>query len=198
MNTSRSFFQPKNRLVKALLFLLTSLYFFLAVHFPAQGQQLLAINSKWNNKLNEWEIATSEDEYAGEIRMQWTLQNDWTDWSIQLGNQTGRLKTKWQDNPNEWELRMGGKIITLRTAWRGKFDEWNIISDQGRHTIKTTYGNSLESWETLNRTDNYLGLYTTWEGDPRKWTVVDDMKEEVSIYTKVAMAFIAILHSIPK
>ncbi len=164
----------------------------------AQGQKLLSFSTKWNDKLNEWEFETDENRNAGEIRMQWTINNDWTDWNVQFDNDSGRLRLKWQDNPNEWELRMGGEFITLRTAWRGRFNEWTIDSDSGRHTIKTVYGNSLEAWETRNQTDNYLGIYTTWEGDLRKWTVVDDMKEDVSMGTKLAMAFISILHSIPK
>lgn len=169
--------------------------FFLA---PVQGQQLLSFSSKWNNQLNEWEFETDSETNAGEIRMQWTIQNDWTDWSISMSDESGRLRLKWKDNPNEWELRMGGEIITIRTAWRDKFNEWVVTSDSGRSTIRTVYGNTLEAWETLNRTDNYLGLYTTWEGDMRKWTVVDEMKEEVSMPTKLALAFMAILHSIPR
>jgi hypothetical protein len=165
---------------------------------PVYGQRLLSFSSKWSNQLNEWEFETDESTTAGEIRMQWTMQNDWTDWSISMDNQSGRLRLKWKDNPNEWELRLGGEIITIRTAWRGRYQEWVVTSDSGRFTIRTVYGNTLEAWETLNKTDNYFGLYTTWEGDPRNWTVVDEMKEEVSLPTRLAMAFIAILHSIPR
>jgi hypothetical protein len=165
---------------------------------PVFGQRLLSFSSRWSDQLNEWEFETDEAEHAGEIRMQWTMQNDWTDWSISMGNQSGRLRLKWKDNPNEWELRMGGEIVTIRTAWRGRYQEWIVTSDSGRFTIRTVYGNILEAWETLNKTDNYFGLYTTWEGDSRNWTVVDEMKEEVSMPTKLALAFIAILHSIPR
>ncbi len=178
--------------------LLSILLLSLLFSTPVCGQRLLSFSSKWNNQLNEWEFETDQSATAGEIRMQWTIQNDWTDWNISMENESGRLRLKWKDNPNEWELRLGGEIVTIRTAWRDKYQEWVVTSDSGRFTIRTVYGNTLEAWETLNKTDNYFGLYTSWEGDPRKWTVVDEMKEEVSMPTKLAVAFIAILHSIPR
>lgn len=187
-----------NRQLSIPFVILSCLMASMAFFTPANGQRLISFSSKWNNQLNEWEFETDENPNAGEVRMQWTINNDWTDWSIRLGDETGRLKFKWPDNPNEWELRMGGQIITIRTAWRDRFNEWVVSSDEGRFTIRTVYGNSLEAWETLNRTDNYMGFYTSWEGDPRNWTVVDEMKEEVSIYTKIALTFIPILHSIPR
>jgi len=177
---------------------LSCLMVFLALFIPVNGQRLISFSSKWNNQLNEWEFETDKDTNAGEVSMQWIMNSDWTDWKVTLGNETGRLKLKWPDNSNEWELRIGGEIITIRTAWRDRFNEWVVTSDQGRFTIRTVHGNSLEAWETLNRTDNYIGFYTSWEGDPRKWTIVDEMKEGVSVYTKIALVFIPILHSIPR
>ncbi len=174
------------------------LFVLLACWLPAQGQQLVGLASRWSNEFTEWEIQTSDNENAGEIRMQWTMQNNWTDWSIQLGGETGRLRIKWKDNLNEWELRMGREIITIRTAWRDRFQEWIVISDEARFTIRPVYGNTLEAWETINQGGNYLGLYTSFEGDPRAWTIVDDMGEEISIYTKLALAFMPIIHSVPR
>ncbi len=174
------------------------LFSLLCFSLSVQGQQLAGLSSRWSSEFTEWEIRTTENENAGEIRMQWTMNADWTDWSIQLGNEQGRLRIKWKDNLNEWELRMGGGIITIRTAWHDRFTEWIVISDEARFTIRPVYGNTLEAWETINQGDNYLGIFTSWEGDPRNWTIIDQMGEEISVYTKLVLAFVPIIHSVPR
>lgn len=172
-------------------------FFFLCLESIA-AQQLTALNAEWNNDYTSWVLGIGEKE-NGEIRMRWPLNKDWTDWNINIADQYGRLKLRWKENPEEWELSMpDGSFVQIRTTWRGSLNSWVIQQDQKKIIIQTVYNNSYESWETPNEKYGYFGLYTTFEGDLEEWTLVDEMKEEIALSTKAAMAFICILHSIPR
>lgn len=184
--------------MKIIRIAITSLLFFL-ITSPTKAQLLKTFNTEWNNDFTSWTITFGEDQ-EGNIRMRWPLNKDWTDWNVTLGDVTGRLKLKWNDNPEYWEFSTpGGLIIDIRTTWRGNTQSWIIQQGRKRFELRTVYGNSLEAWETPTDKLGYFGLYTTYEGDLESWTIVDEMKEtEIVLETKVVAAFISILHSVPK
>lgn len=164
----------------------------------ASAQYLTGIATEWSDSFAEWNLFTDDDNLEGELEMRWKMQNDLTDWQYRLGDQTGRIKLKWRDNPNEWEIRGDNEIITARTLWNNKFREWRIKSKDTQFTLRCKYGNTIDEWEIRNSSKGSFEIYTNWEGDPRDWIIEDNLDESVSLATKMAMVFIATFHSIPR
>ena len=174
------------------------LFFSLFLFQSTQAQYLAGIATQWSDSFAEWTIFTEEEDQEGELEMRWKTQNDWTDWQYRLGEETGRIKLKWKDNPNEWEIRGNNEIITARTLWNNQFREWRIRNGATQFTLRCKYGNVTDEWELRNSSKGNFVIYTNWEGDPREWIIVDELDESVSLPTKMAITFIAIMHSIPR
>jgi len=173
------------------------LLFFLLVPFFASAQELTGIASKWDDDLREWSVFTYEGE-EGELRMRWQLQNDWTEWEYRLGEATGSIKVKWDGNLNTWEIRGNNDIITARTIYNDDPSQWRITDDRITLQLHARWSNQLEEWSL--RTNDYgtFAIYTTWEGDPRDWTVEDSLDNSIGLPMKMALVFVAIFPNIPK
>ena len=153
---------------------------FLFLFQIAQTQTLAGLGARWSDDFGEWIIYTIDESLEGELKTKWRSQNNWTEWQYRVGEVTGSIKLKWPNNPNEWELRSENKIISARTLWRDNFQEWRISDNKNRLTLKTKYSNSGDEWALRSSTVGYFGMYTSWEGDPREWEIIDELDEDVS------------------
>lgn len=162
----------------------------------AFGQAITGIGTTWSDSFREWIVYTENEEEEGILRLRW--QDDWTDWEYRIGDQSGRIKIKWKGDPNEWELRGDNEIVSARTLWSNDFRNWRVDGSNGQLTLKTRYGNLVDEWQLRNSKNGNFEIFTSWEGDPREWTIVDELDESVSLPTKMTLIFLAIYHSSPK
>ena len=167
----------------------------LASFSDLQAQVLTGISADWDDSFKEWTLYTDDQDLEGELKTRWMLNDDWSDWSFRLGEESGRLKIKWKDNPNEWDIRIGNEIITARTVFNNDFREWRIQGNNQNIRIKTRFRNIADEWEIATDTYGYFSIYTSFEGDPRDWYIVDEL-ENVSLGMKMAMVFVALYSSI--
>ena len=158
------------------------------------GAQLLTgFSAKWDNSLKEWTIYTSDDHLEGELQTRWIIEEDWTDWSVRLGNLDARIKMRWKENPNEWELRSRDMVVSARTQFNNDFREWRITGPQQPINIKTRFRNTADEWETSSDLGTFY-LRTAYQGDPRDWYIEDNM-EDVALEVKIMMVFLALYSS---
>ncbi len=160
------------------------------------AQTLTSAETRFADTFSEWTLYAAEEE--GELLRRWQSGDDWTSWDYRLGGHSGQIQLKWTGNPNEWEIRGDNQIITARTIWKGDFREWRISSPGHRIELRSRYKNILEEWAMEKEETGYFGMYTTWEGDPRAWTIVDELDESVSFPIKMALVFLVLYHSTPK
>lgn len=163
----------------------------------AGAQVLTGISSKWSDSFGEWTIYTDNQELEGELKLRWLTTNDWTEWEYRIGEETGTIRMKWKDNPNEWELRGGNEVVTMRTVLNGNFREWHIIGNKNL-TWKSRYGNTFDEWEKSDAHFGTFDLATAWEGNPGDWMIEDELDEEVTLPTKMALVFLSVFFSSPK
>ncbi|MDX1666499.1 MAG: hypothetical protein R3350_04695 [Saprospiraceae bacterium] len=162
------------------------------------AQKLTGIGTRWDNSFREW-IIYADDETEGTLQLRFnSISGDWIQWEYRLGEVTGRIRQKWPNDPNVWEIRGDNQIFTARTIWRGDVRQWRITNNDYQLALKTRYGNSAEEWEIRHNELGYFGIYTAWEGDPRDWEIIDELRAEVSLHAKIAAVFIALFHSTPK
>lgn len=179
------------------------LIYFIILFFPFQlmAQYPLGISLKWDDSFAEWTIfyETAEgEEEEGELRVRFPGKSIWADWDYDLGNASGTAKMKWDDKPDEWEFRGDGNVLTARTLRRGYFNEWRITDNDTQLTFKTRYSNQIDEWILRETEFGNFQIYTSYEGDPREWVIVDELNEDISIHTKMAMIFLAVYHSLPR
>ena len=67
-----------------------------------------------------------------------------------------------------------------------------------KYSFSSRYRNILEEWSMETASAGSFVLYTTWEGDLREWTIVDETRDNVTPAMRVAMVFIALYSSCPK
>ncbi len=163
-----------------------------------QAQYLGGIATRWNDSFTEWVLLDENGEPAGELKLRWPFQNDWSEWDFEFGETFGSIRRKWRDNPNEWELRCDNRIYTARTVWPDNPREWRITDNRLSLTFRTTWGNVWDEWETRQSPHGSFELFTQYEGDPRDWVIADHLDEQVPLPMKILMTFIAVFHSSPK
>ena len=181
--------------MRAVLFFVAIL---MSVNLSAQF--LTGINTKLSDTFSEWVIffETEGTEEEGELRMRWASRNDWTEWNYRIGEQIGTIKLKWGNDPNEWELRGDNEIVTARTLWKNNFQEWRINSNNTQLVLKSRYGNVIDEWEIRQSDHGYFKVFTSWEGDPREWVIVDELVEDITLPMRILMTFIVVFQSSPK
>lgn len=162
------------------------------------AQQLSGIATRWSDSFGEWIVFAEEEEEPGELRMRWVGLDNWTEWEYRLGESTGQIQLKWNEDPNEWEIRGDNRIITARTLYRGDPMEWRITDNTNQLTLNNRYGNTSDHWTIRDSDHGYFSVYTAWEGDPRDWIIEDELGPAIDLPMKMALVFIAIYHSIPK
>lgn len=166
--------------------------------FSLSAQILTSIATKWSDDFRDWTIFTDVEDEEGSITMRWQQQLDWTEWDYRLGEESGSIKLKWKNDPSEWEIRGGGEIVSAKMKWNNDIHEWRISDGSTRLTLKARYNNGLNEWEIDGGEDDVFEIYMEWQDDPRDWTIVDELSEEISLPMKIAIMFISVYHSFPK
>lgn len=161
------------------------------------AQQLQTIVTNWSDSFTEWTIYTDNEDEEGYLRMKWQNKNDWTQWEYRIGEWTGQIRTKWPNKVDDWEVRGENLIIDARAMWRNDPREWRINSPNGySYKWKSRFGNILEEWKIDTEDHGFFEMYTSYEGDPREWTIVDELN--ASLPEKMMLVFLTIINSTPK
>lgn len=160
---------------------------------------LMGISARYDDSIVEWLIFNDEEDTEGELEMRWATQNDLTKWNYDIGDNSGRIETKWRDDLSEWQVSGDdGVIITMRPRWPRDFSEWRITDNNKVIHLKTRYANVGDEWIIDSEEYGWFSIYTEYRGDPRDWIIIDEMDEDISMTMKMAMTFIAVFNSFPK
>ena len=178
--------------------IISSIAMFCILCLTTSAQDILGVGTLYSDSFREWEIHTADDFRKGELRLRWTLREDWTEWDFRLGDTTAQIRLKWADDPNLWEIKCLGVTVTARTMWNNDFRQWRLSDGKHRINWQSRFGNIRDEWIVREDDSGHFSVYTYWEGDPRDWVVVDELDEDVSYAMRVAMIFIAIFNSVPK
>ncbi len=182
-------------LMKRIVLYVLCLLFFIPF---AHAQRMVGAETRYNNSFRDWILLTEDDDVEGELRLRWTFSDDWSSWDLSVGDITASIEQKWAEDPNLWVIRCEGITVNAKTAWAGEFHRWKL--SDGNHQInwESKYSNIKEEWEIDSNNDLFFQMYTRWEGDPRDWTIVDELPEDISDAMKVAMIFLALHFSTPR
>jgi len=181
----------------AMRYLFTLLVCFLFFPFSGSTQHLQSIATNWSDSFAEWIIYTDNEEEEGYLRLRWKNKNDWTQWDYRIGEWTGQIRTTWPNKIDEWEVRGENLIVNTRMMWRDDPREWRISSPKGySYKWKSRYSNLLEDWLVDSEAHGYFQMYTTYEGDPREWIIIDELA--ASLPEKMMLVFLTIINSTPK
>lgn len=161
------------------------------------SQNIVDVETEWSDSFKEWKIHSEGDSLEGKLEMLWKINNDWTQWTFEFGELTGRINQKF-NNPEFWEIRAGDEIITAKTVWSGDRSAWRFTD--GKHIIrlKSKYYDLPWLWYSKGEEHGYIDIYREYEEDPRLWLVDDFLDEEISVSYKIALIFITLYHSTPK
>lgn len=180
----------------------------------AQSLTMTTISSRWQDSFVEWEIFATpaptehdseepeepEEELYGEFKLRWlNVRDDFSEWDYELSGQRGTIRQKWKDDPQQWELRSySGTVITMRTAWNNDLKEWRVSDNSVSLNLRSRWTNQLDEWIVEDDKYGKFYLYTLRNRDPRDWAIEDSLDPDLSEEMRLALAFIAIFHSIPK
>jgi len=177
-------------------FLLLILFIF--SYSISNAQILTGFETRWSDDFREWTIFTDDEDEEGSLAMRWPQQNDWSEWDYRIGESTGSIKLKFKNDPSTWEIRGDGEIIIMRMKWNNDVNEWTISDGSTKLTLKALYNNNLNDWKIDGDKNGVFEIYMEWQDDPRNWTVIDELDEEISLPFRMAISFISIFHSFPK
>lgn len=176
----------------------------------AHAQFLGGLSSTWDDSFREWEIiyfepnpeAESEDDaynrLQGSLQLRWVLKEDWRVWEFEIGEILGEIRQKWENNPELWEVTAFNEIITMRTVWPGDLTQWKVTNGSQTIFIQSRFRNIVDEWNIRDTSHGTFDIYTDVDGDARDWIIEDGLDENVSYGFKMALAFIAVYHSMPK
>jgi len=176
-----------------------SIFFFLVMHISLFSQgELFGISTSWDDSYKEWVIYAEDEDVEGELEVRWGGNDDWSDWDYRYEDESGSIKQKWNNDISQWELRGGNEIITMKTKWTNDFTEWRISTGSKTFTLVSKYKNNLQEWEVKEKTYGTFEMYTSYENDLRDWDIFDDLDEEITFHTKMAIVFVVMYNSTPK
>lgn len=184
--------------IPILLLLLTTL--------SLQAQQLLGLYTDYSDTFREWtlvagyydEEADEDAEIEGSLDISWTLSNDFSDWTYELGDHRGTISQKFSANPGLWELRSEEETILIQQTWRGDPSEWKINGETISFTFLTEVQNDLRAWAMKTTEFGELFVYSEYSDDPRSWIIEDFTREDITFSMRMAAVFIAVYNSVPK
>lgn len=145
---------------------------------------LYFIESQYDDSFSQWTIHFDEEEY-GQIGLRWPLKNDWTQWSIDVGDYYGTLKQQRLNDPNHWQAKINSGIIDFRATFPGDLKQWTIKFQGSQYKLYMPYTNVIESW-TLETKDHYFDIFTSFEGDPRDWSFEESIDNTIPLELKLA------------
>jgi len=180
---------------------------------PFQAQTLDAVISRWDDEFTEWDIYTLEGdqeviedngeeviaiESSGQLVMRWQADKNWREWDFTVDGLTGSARQMWKDDPTQWEIRLGNEVVTCRAAWRDDPSEWRITNNRKMLTWRAKHPRDFSEWRLRGDTYGKFVVHTTFINDPRDWTIIDELDDNIPFAMKMAMTFLAIYHSVEK
>lgn len=166
--------------------------------FLASSQAIIGLGTVYDDSFREWRIATVDDDVVGEMRTRWTFRDDWSEWDFRVGDLVATIEQKWRDDPNLWEIRCDGIVVNAKTVWPNQFNRWKLSDGNTQLNWGTRFFNERDVWTTSDRGKGAFKVSMYWEGDPREWTVTDDLPAGVSDAMRIAMIFLAVYYSTPR
>ncbi len=163
---------------------------------PSIAQQITGMSTVYDHSFTDWIIFAGREE-EGRLEPVYRLGNDWTEWNYRVGERSGYLEQKFEDDPGLWELSGGDEIITMRPVYPRDFRSWRITNDDITLEVYSVYGDYPIQWKVDGRFGTLL-IEQVYEGDPRDWIVEDQLHASIPWEMKLSAVCIAILHSIPK
>lgn len=155
------------------------------------AQEIDYISSKWSDSFREWLFLDNEEDEIGFLRLKWELKNDFYEWTFELNDLRGDIKTKWRDDPSLWEMYVDGDLLNARPVFPGDYSRWKISYDNAYYTLSHDYG---LNWSVDGH--DYK-ITSTYNGDPRDWSLQGDygtLEKPLEIF----VIFLSIYNSIPK
>ena len=170
----------------------------LCISLELCAQEPKFVVSAFRDDLSQWEYWDVDEERIGTLELTWPYDRNWKEWRYRIGDDSGDIRQKWEDDPSLWELDGYDDQVTMRAQWKGDFSRWRITSNGGNYLFRSRYRNDINEWYLEDESHGVFAIYTSWQGDPRDWEIRDELDESISREVKLAMVFIAIYHSIPK
>lgn len=130
--------------------------------------------------------------------MRWQQQLNYGEWDFTIDEVTGSMRQLWKDDPSQWELRIGSDVVTCRAAWRDDLTEWRITNNSKTLVWRSKYRRDLNQWELRDDRYGKFNVYATFQNDPRDWTVIDELSEDIPFAMKMAMTFLPFINSIER
>lgn len=161
------------------------------------AQRITGISTLYSDSFREWIIFTAWEGQEGQLVLRFPGNAGWDDWTYRLGEEVGRIRPRWPDRYDEWEIRGNGVTATARPVFPRDPRQWRLSSPQFQFQWGSRYGNFSEEWVTGERAPGYLSMYTSYEGDPRDWIIIDELDPAVSFSEKLLLIFIALWQSTP-
>jgi len=177
------------------LFVMAIIAGVVSINSTLSAQQLVGIATDWSDSFREWTIYTSNEGEEGYLRASYI--DDFTRWEYRIGDWTGQIRTKWPNRVDEWEARGENLIVTGRAIYSNEPRVWRIITPEGSfYKWESRYGNVFDEWRNQACTYGNFELYTTYNGDPRDWTIIDEI--DAPLPEKMMLVFLTIINSTPK
>jgi hypothetical protein len=171
---------------------------FLCLSTSVVAQKLTGISTRFSDSFREWIIFTDTEGREGELTLRWPAPELWGAWDYRLQEQFGRLRHKWPGRLDTWEAQGDGATVTASSVWRDDPREWRVDGPFLQVNWKSYFGNQREEWQTGDRSPGYFAMYTSYEGDPRDWIIVDELAPEVTLAEKIMLVLLTLYHSTPK
>ena len=171
---------------------------FMLLTTAVSAQTLTGLITRWSDDLTEWDILTDDEDLVGELKVRWPGRNDLTQWQFRLNGTSAIIRQSFRGDPSQWTISCEGENITARVVYRGDFSQWRITNNGQQFTLLSKYGNIADEWLVKEEENGIFDIYTTYEGDPRDWMIVDEMDEEVSLAMKMTFVFVSVFNSLPQ
>jgi len=172
--------------------------FLFLILLPSLGaQNISSVHTRWDDTFREWIVYDTDADMEGTINMRWQINNDWSKWDYNFGEEGGTIDQKWRDNPEEWELRGYDDFIYARTVYSRDLTSWRLKGEEITLTFQSQSSFRQNEWRLQTKGYGEFVVHTEFQGDPRDWIVYDDLSEDVSFSMKMAMIFLAIYHGSP-
>jgi len=88
---------------------------------------------------------------------------------------------------------MRSSLVVLHGA-----SEWRITNNRKTLTWRSKHPRNFSEWQLRGDTYGKFVVHTTFVNDPRDWTIIDELDDNIPFAMKMAMTFLAIYHSVEK
>lgn len=161
------------------------------------AQRLIKLSTKFNDAFVEFDLY-GENDARGSLTLTWQKPDKWTEWNFRIGDTSGTIKTKWNDDVNFWEIRYNNKIATAQTVFQNDFSRWRITNNNFSLELAPANLNNPNEWWVEDSKRGSLYVAAEIPNDPRDWLVQDELSEDVPFSMRMAIIFVAIYQTIPK